>query len=109
MMLVFFTSIFYIGLAIIFGLFIILLPPIWKIRQIEIVVWPLYSAWGIGWVITGLWALFSWDWRQWLILTIVFHSCFPIILVSAQENHNLKRLKDFIACILKGYRNESRV
>ena len=80
----------YVGLALMMSIIITVLPSTWRIGKWHIVVWPLYAAWGIGWVMTGLWFYFEWDWYQYFIIAVVFHVCFPLIFVGAQLNHSLR-------------------
>lgn len=103
-MIFFAVTMIYIILGILFGVIIILLPTVWqfkiKTKQIEIVAWPLYSAWGIGWVITGLWFIFQWPLEQYKIIFFTFHSVFPLIFIAAQFNHWLRQ-KSVINILLK--------
>ncbi len=85
----------YILLGILFSVVIILLPAIWQLKVkdklIEVVAWPCYAAWGIGWVITGLWLVFGWPLEQYKIIFFTFHSVFPLIFTAAQFNHWLRK------------------
>ena len=85
-------DILYLGLALVFGLFILLIPPVIEVsillRRIEIVMWPHYAAWGIFWIVAGGWLVGEVSTPQYYFLRDRFLFYYPVIALFAQLNYH---------------------
>ena len=89
----------FVVLAILQALIMRRLPKIWTIGKYKFYPTPCYSAWGIGWVITGVALMELITWGQWRLFFIIFTLCFPFIFWGMQgktENENNSDLDNLI-------------